>query len=166
MNLRITQKNQELTLKALEQSAKAQELTLRSQEQNLETRQAQLFMQILIVNQSKELAESWFKIYTRDLGDVKELVKKIYITGEQPDREFIQNLAVIGTHYDGVGLYARKGLIDLDMVHQLLEGDIIMMWEKLGPLLLEVRKVSSFKTWNFEWLYNKLKALQGQPPAQ
>ncbi len=44
--LRISQKNQELTLKALEQSAKAQELTLKSQQQNLETRQAQLLMQI------------------------------------------------------------------------------------------------------------------------
>ena len=42
LNLRISQRNQELTLKALEQSAKAQELSLKTQETSAKTQELTL----------------------------------------------------------------------------------------------------------------------------
>jgi len=136
-----------------------------ARKRELETRQAQLFMQILLVNQSKELADSWSKLYSMDLSNAKELVERGWIRGEAEMHELMQLTAVIGTHYDGIGLYAKKGLIDIDMVKELLSGDFIMMWEKLRPLMLEVRKVTPFTMDNFEWLYDKLKSMQGQSSA-
>ena len=47
MNLRITQKNQELSLKT-------QEIALKAQQQSLETRQAQLFMGIYNTAMSRD----------------------------------------------------------------------------------------------------------------
>ncbi len=162
MNLRISQRNQELTLKALEHTANSQELQLKAQQQNLETRQAQLFMQILLVNQSKELGESWWKLYSMDLNNPKEIAERGWVKADPEMQELVQLTAVIGTHYDGIGLYARKGLIDIDMVRELLLGDYIMMWEKLRPLILEVRKVTPFSVDNFEWLYERLKNMQAK----
>jgi len=170
--LRINMKNQELSLKALEQSAKAQELNLKTQElalktqqQNLETRQAQLFMQIFIVNQSKEMVESFVKLYSMDLSDAKGIVERGWIRGEAEMHELVQLVAVIATHYDGIGLYAKKGLIDIDMVKELLSGDYIMMWEKLRPLMMELRKTTPFAVENYEWLYDRLKSMQTHPSA-
>jgi len=165
MNIRISQRNQELSLKALEQSAKAQELSLKTQQQNLETRQAQLFMQIFLVNQSKELAEPWTKLISMDLSNPKELAERGWVKGEPKMMELMQLCAVIGTHYDGIGLYVRKGFIDIDMVKELLMGDYIMMWEKLKPLMYEIRKVSPFSVDNFEWLYERLKSMQTNPSS-
>jgi len=170
--LRISMKNQELSLKALEQSAKAQELNLKTQElalktqqQNLETRQAQLFMQIFLVNQSKELAESFVKLCSMDLSDAKGIVERGWVRGEAEMHELMKLVAVIATHYEGIGLYARKGLIDLDMVKELLSGDVITMWEKLRLLMMELRKTTPFAVENFEWLYERLKSMQIQPSA-
>jgi hypothetical protein len=140
----------------------------RSQEtrdRDLETRQAQLFMQILLANQSREMAESWFKLYSMDLGDAKGIAERGWVKGEAEMHELVQLVAVIGTHYDGIGLYAKKGLIDIDMVKELLLGDYIMMWEKLRPLILEIRKVTPFSTENFEWLYDRLKSMPVQSSA-
>ena len=137
-------------------------ISLRNQNQ---TRQAQLFMQILLANQSKEMAESWFKLYSMDLSDAKGIAERGWVRGEAEMHELVQLVAIIGTHYDGIGLYAKKGLIDIDMVKELLLGDYIMMWEKLRPLILEIRKVTPFSTENFEWLYDRLKSMPVQPSA-
>ncbi len=46
LNIRISQRNQELMLKSQETSVMTQELALKSQQQTLETRQVQLFMSV------------------------------------------------------------------------------------------------------------------------
>ncbi len=45
----------------------------------------------------------------------------------------------------------------MEMVKELLSGDYIMMWEKVRPLVTEIRKLTPFSVDNFEWLYNELK---------
>jgi hypothetical protein len=122
-------------------------------------------MQIFIVNQSKEMAESIVKLYSMDLSDAKGIVERGWVRGEAEMHELMQLVAVVCTHYDGIGLYAKKGLIDIDMVKELLSGDYIMMWEKLRPLIMEIRKTTSYTVDNFEWLYERLKSMQGQPSA-
>lgn len=96
---------------------------------------------------------------------MEDIVEKIYVRPEEQYRELGHTLAVVGTHYDRIGLYARKGLIDLDMLKELLSGDVIMMWEKLRPLIMEIRKTTPFTVENFEWLYDKLKSMQSQSSA-
>jgi hypothetical protein len=146
--------------KRAEESKKKEQET---RDRDLETRQAQLFMQIFIVNQGKELADVWFKLYSTDLSDTKGIVNAIYVTGDEKYHDLAHMIAMVGTHYDGIGLYARKGLVDLDMVKELLAGDVIMMWEKLRPLMMEVRKSSPFTVESFEWLYDRLKLMQVKP---
>jgi hypothetical protein len=66
MNLRISQKNQELMLKSQESSVKTQELALKSQQQAAETRQAQLFMQIFNKYYDQEFWKTWMTLTTRE----------------------------------------------------------------------------------------------------
>ena len=95
-----------------------------------------------------------------DLSDPKTIARKIYVEADEKYSDIIHHLAFISTHYDGIGIYVRKNLIDFEMVRQLMAGDFIMMFEKLEPLFVEIRKVTPFTVENFEWLYHKIKDVQ------
>jgi hypothetical protein len=151
LNLRISQRNQELSLKT-------QELALKAQQQNLETRQAQLFMQIFILNCSQETADNWYKIYSADITDVQTFLRKTGTLGDLADfdHELAEAWAYVLTHYDGMGLLAQKGLIDVELLTELFPQEVIKMWEKLKPVTLELRKKYPYVSDHFEYLYNKM----------
>jgi hypothetical protein len=95
MNLRITQRNQELMLK--------------SQEQNLETRQAQLYMQI-----TQRFTESYwdnFKtIYDAEWNNFDEFLDWY------KDRENTKIVNLVLTPFENAGVLVRKNLLDVEMV--------------------------------------------------
>ncbi len=159
LNLRISQKNQELTLKALEQSAKAQELTLKAQQQNLETRQAQLLMQIWDKVNNKDFLEDW----TETLWDWKWDTYEEYVTkyGSKPEK--ISRLTHVMDTLAGIGVLLENRLVDAKMLYRLLlQGWApIMYWEKYGPSLKEFgRRTGESKMYaGFEFLYNEFSRL-------
>ena len=138
MNLRISQRNQELTLKALEQSAKAQELTLQSQQQNLETRQAQLFMGIFQTTTTKEWVSTTEEmIHVWKWRDFEDYDAKY---GELTNIEATGKLNSVLGYWNGVGVLVKRGLIDSDLIYDMKRLTVIELWDKFSPIILEWRR--------------------------
>jgi hypothetical protein len=183
LNLRITQKNQELTLKALEQSAKAQELslktqetsaktqelTLKAQQQNLETRQAQLFMQLLDRWTSSEFALSYGKIrydlcpkFNNSPEEFSQYVTQN--TNEKFNPEVMLPVHQLTLFFEGVGVLVQKNLIDFDLVERLFSDRVIWFWRMIKPRIIFAREYQGPQAYtSFEWLYDEMIRRREKP---
>jgi len=68
-------------------------------------------------------------------------------------------LKILGNYFEGIGILVYKKLVKADIVYDFW-GDIIQSsWEKIEPLIVEMRKdsgdVNTFAFW--EYLYNEMK---------
>jgi hypothetical protein len=162
MNIRISQRNQELSLKALEQSAKTQELQLKAQEQNLETRQAQLFMQLFDRFSGTELSMDYGKLRYDICPKCHDNPEEFgeYVTREINDHfnpEVFLPVHQFALFFEGVSVLAQKRLIDMDMVDRLFADRIVWYWNMAKPRILQDRKVQGPELLsNFEWLANQM----------
>jgi hypothetical protein len=137
MNIRISQRNQELTLKALEQSARAQELTLKSQEQNLETRQAQLFMGIYDRSQEVEFLKNWNQVMGRDLKEAEALWDMESVWSDY-------SWTSIAKYFEGIGVLVKRGLVSADLVYDYMPTLVTSFWERYAPLVGRIREAKSW----------------------
>ena len=147
INLRISQKNQELTLKALEQSAKSQELTLKSQQQNLETRQAQLFMQLYQTSMSKDYMDSNYRMARMELKTIEDYKRMMN------DPTTYRDFFTFGMWLEGAGVLVREGLVDIGTVSLLSSGGIVWWWDYFGEMVLKVREEFGFPRFMIEAEY-------------
>ena len=146
MNLRISQKNQELSLKA--------------QQQTLETRQAQMFMNIYDKNSSIEFSKAWEKVVFTPWSTFGEYSKL------WEDPEFNDAAMLIINTYEGIGVLVKEGLLDIKFVALLMCGKVRGYFEKLMPILDDGRKSMGYSRWasETEFLYNELmRYLQRHP---
>jgi hypothetical protein len=128
LNLRISQRNQELSLKALEQSAKAQQ-------QTLETRQAQMFMNIYQQRTSKEYIQASHRIM-----EESQWSTWVELQENWRDKDFREAFNVVGTYYEGLGVLVREGFLNIRMIALLMCGETLRFWEKVGPVIGDARK--------------------------
>ena len=160
--MRNAQKTRDLTLQAQEQSLKAQE-------QALETRQAQLFMDLYETYRSYDFRKFGYDImfvYTWDNWD--DYWDKY---GPVNNPTAFNSVNSVSAFYEGVGVLVKRGLIDIALVEGLMHLHLKLVWEKLGPIIIESRKVTDIETpagprlyTNFEYLYNELmKYLEEHP---
>ncbi|MGD0805387.1 MAG: DUF4760 domain-containing protein [Candidatus Bathyarchaeia archaeon] len=141
MNLRISQRNQQLSLQALEQSAKAQELglktqelALKSQQQNLETRQAQLFMQIYLRYLEPDLfSDNLPKLFKRSWKGAEDYWKK-YETEKDGG-----NLNMMMAFYEGIAVLVNRGMLDIGLVYEIMPTNVTAFWGRYGTLIKEMR---------------------------
>jgi hypothetical protein len=120
LNLRITQRNQELSLK--------------SQQQTLETRQTQLFMQIYMRYLEPDLfSDNLGKLFKRSWKDIEDYDKKY---DGNPDGA---NLDVVMTYWEGVAVLINRGMIDIGLVYELMPTNVTATWGRFGPLIKEMR---------------------------
>ena len=123
LNLRVSQRNQELALKA--------------QQQTLETRQAQFFMQMRQQLNNEDAMRRWIKLMNMEWKDYDEYEKK-YGTDSNPEMAATR----LGTLYEwnGVGYLLRKGVIDRDSAYALCNGVTgTWLWNKFEPTIKEMR---------------------------
>ena len=134
MNLRISQRNQELMLKAQEQSAKAQQLTL-------ETRQTQLFMQLYDRMSQPELSATINDLrYNMKWTDPDDFWRKY---GAETNITEYSRIASAANYFKGIGVLHRKGLIDSTFIYDLLSSPLKLFWEKMGPVIIERRRATN-----------------------
>jgi hypothetical protein len=147
MNLRITQRNQELTLKALEQSAKAQQ-------QTLESRQAQMFMNIYDQTKSNEFTTAYNKV----VNDTKWSTIEEYQAHWVNDPEFKQMTNTLGIFFEGIGVLVKEGMLDIRWIALLICGMTRSYWEKYQPIIEDGRRLWGYRRWwsESEYLYNEL----------
>jgi len=145
-NMRASQRNSLLALKA-------QELTL-------ETRQAQLLMSIYQTYSSKEfqtdmeeMVHHWkwkdYDDYMRKYGPFKNVM----MNGK--------NATVLYT-FDGTGVFVRRGLVNPDLVYDLMRESVIATWEKWLPIISEWRLRFNAPQiyYDFEFLYDEMKKVR------
>ena len=155
LNLRISQRNQELMLKAQEQSARAQQ-------QTLETRQAQMFMNIYDQVKSSEFTSAYSKVIAQTkwstFGEYREFYSK--------DPEFRNMAESLGLFYEGLGVLVREGLLSIRMVALLFCGMTRLYWEKHQPIVEDGRRAWGHKRWlsESEYLYNELMSYLKEHP--
>ena len=134
----------------------------RTQQVQLETRQAQLFMQL--VNRHRD--------DTRDLDINKSFLDVEIKTFEEfmrlwmTDEAFGRTLSALGNFHESVGVMVREGYIPVRLVALMWAGTTSRFWEKMKPFIAEVREVQQFpRAWaETEYLYIELmKYLEEHP---
>ena len=103
----------------------------KNQELQLETRQAQLYMQLYSFYDNKEFLKDYGKItnvYTYQ--DAEDWWEKY---SPAVDIEAYSSWLRVGRFFDGVGILLRRGLIEKELIFELL-GDVIKgSWEGHSP---------------------------------
>ena len=130
LNLRMNQKNQELSLK--------------TQQQTLETRQAQMFMNIYQQTTTKEFASA-FRTYIscewKNYDEYNEKVQK---------KEFFDQYMMLCMYFEGLGVLVKEGFLPIRLVALLLTGMTRSFWEKLKPFNKEIRVKMGYVRWMSE----------------
>ena len=115
LNLRISQRNQRLTL---------------------ETRQAQFYTQIYSHLTSEDSQRRWADVMNMEWRDYDEYERK-YGSDEHPEMYAKRSSALY--ELSGVGYLLRKGVIDRDTAYSLAEVQGLWLWRKFEPIVREQR---------------------------
>jgi hypothetical protein len=141
MNLRISQRNQELSLKAQQQTADA--------------RQAQLYLQLYSQYYQKDwldaLHNTSFVMKFKDFDDWWEKYG--------PETEYFNSLEVMSHYFEGAGVLVKRGLLDPSLITDLLSEEFIGYWEKYAPIIqgFRVKAGNPHLCENQEYMYNLIK---------
>jgi hypothetical protein len=125
-------------------------LTLRSANR---TRQAQLFMQIYSKWNGMEFSRQFEIVMNMEWTDFDDFNRKY-----GSDIEYATAVRMVSRFFEGIGLYVKRGLIDVTMVDDLMSGATMRFWEKYRSIMVEART-----QWNWpqmlewtEYLYNEI----------
>jgi len=131
LNLRISQRNQELSLKT-------QELALKAQQQTLETRQAQLFMQLSDTYIDKGYRSTALEMLSNKWSwvDFDDFMKKY---GPETNPEVWNKFQLQLAHWSLQGMLVRDGLLSAGTLWSWWGWVPLAMWEKYEPIILEYR---------------------------
>ena len=141
-NMRISQRNSTLALKA--------------QEQTLETRQAQLFLQLY----SQYYNKDWVAALHKASNEVKFKDFDEWWQNYGPSNpDCFQSVDLLWHYFEGAGVLVKRGLIEPTMVADLFAEEFFGFWEKFGPIIKEFRKRNNdtHLCENQEYLYELLK---------
>ena len=150
----------------LRNAQKTRELTLKAQEQALETRQTQLFMNIYNTFASKEYQkdnEQMMKVW--EWADYDDFMRK-YGPDVNPDDHAIWDMNL--QWMEGIGVLVRRGMIDPELVYDLMYGSIIGFWERHEPIVQGIRDRASIpNVWiDLEYIYDQMKVIEEKRLAQ
>jgi hypothetical protein len=114
-------------------------------------RQTDLVMELYSEAGSKELLEAYNNFFFQDLRNIEYLMSK-------PSIWVSYNMYCM--FYERVGILLHRKLIDIELVDDLFSIDIKNVWDKIKPIVEEVRKRGdrwkAYYEW-FEYLYNEMK---------
>jgi hypothetical protein len=133
------------------------ELMSKNQDITLETRQAQLFMNLYAHMRGKEFVEDSRELTSWEWEDFVDFRRKY---GSRGDRELNTIFVSTGNFFDGIGVLVKRGLVDVNMVDELMSDWVLWYWERFGSVIKEYRAVSNPKYFEWvEYLYERIKPL-------
>ena len=142
LNLRVSQKNQELNLKA--------------QQQTLDTRQIQLLKEFdEDLTELYSSADSYVKMTKEKWKDFDDYMKKY---GARNDPEGSNYRLKYWRRLNFYGLMVRDGVIDIDTFTDYLGDMAPLFWDKYRDVILEMRRRYHNPLWmnGFEYLANEV----------
>ena len=125
----------------------------------LQTRQAQLFMQIYDRMSQPELSAIINDIrYNMHWTDTEDFWRKF---GAETNITEYSRVASAGNYFKGIGVLLKKGLIDKMFIYDLLSSPLKLYWERLGPVILERRRLTDNPNlFAFvDYLYDEMKKI-------
>ena len=139
--------------------------TNRTQKQQLETRQTQLFMNIYNTSSSKQyLKDRERMMHSWEYEDLDDFYRK-YGLDTNPEEASVW--AMFLHHYEGIAVLVKRGLIDSDLVYDLMYDSIAGFWNKFEPIIVAIREEYSPKTFeDLEYLKNEMLRLKKQEDRQ
>jgi hypothetical protein len=90
----------------------------------------------------------------------EEFCNAYTMVGDEGDIEIHADQGTILHFFEGLGVLVKKGLIDIELVEDLLSQRIIWIWEHMiGPNIGYIRKITDDPTQydHIEYLYNLMK---------
>ncbi len=132
----------------------------KSQQQQLETRQAQMFYGIYNRMGQVDFIEAWKAFESWEFTDYDEYMK-LYA-----DNQSGQFMRILGTHFEGLGVFVRLGLVPIQYIAYFMTNMTRTYWEKLAPFVREYRKKDNVPRGlgEAEFLYDELMAYLEQHP--
>jgi hypothetical protein len=133
--------------------------SMRNQKLQLETRQAQLFMNIYNTFASKQYQRDQESMLLRwEFEDFDDFFAK-YGVEVNPEEHAIYDM--YSAFYKGIGVLVQRGLIDPELVYDLMNWSIITFWEKFESILIGLRELYGPDSGKeIEFLYNEMKRIQ------
>ncbi|MBN2335243.1 hypothetical protein JXL21_06750 [Candidatus Bathyarchaeota archaeon] len=110
------------------------------------TRESQLFMQIYSQWNSLEFQSQYGKVMNTQFETYDGFFETI-----KNDVEFRNAINVSGIFFEGLGVYVHRGLIDVNMVDDLMSEAIMSFWRKSKPLIYETRTRNNLPQYG-EWI--------------
>ena len=131
----------------------------------IDTRQAELFMQLYSKWSAPEFRVGLLKMYQHwAWSDFPEFQAKYGAKANAED--FVAGVVVPASFYEGIGVLVERGLIDVSLVNRLLRRNIMLFWERLGPIIQEYRKEQERNEQpifdSVESLYHELQKLESE----
>ncbi len=132
---------------------KTRELTLKAQKQSADTRQAQLLMQLYAHLREDKFNAQYVGLFRYEWEDYDDYREKF---GD--DLEFRAMINSVCSFFEGVGVLVYRKFLDPQLVDDLMSSNIFRVWEKMGPVIKEIRfrrnRPELFD--KFEYLYEEV----------
>ena len=129
---------------------------LQAQQQATETREIQIFMQLMERISNKASYIDWVELINQGKVDYDEYLEK-YDSSVNPDH--LAKRATLWHTYNSIGELLRQGVIDHDLLDRMLVAPMILiMWENWKHIIKNTREREDVPgLWlGFEYLYNEI----------
>jgi hypothetical protein len=130
------------------------------------TRRTQMLMELYAVYRNPEFAAAWGEIMDQEYENFDDYWQKY---GFDTNREVWNRWQSVARWFNGIGVLLKKGMVDIDLVEELLGVIIFVSWSQMSPILYGFRewtKGRKHTLYNrekyqslsgFEYLYTELK---------
>jgi len=107
---------------------------------------------------AREVQEAITQVCSIEYKNYEDYLKRY---SEKPEHIMLK---ILGNYFEGIGILVYRKLVEADIVYDFW-GDIIQSsWEKIQPLVVDMRKdigdPNMFRFW--EYLYNEMKKREQQ----
>jgi hypothetical protein len=145
----------------LQNTKKNQEISLRNQENALETRQAQLFMEMYRDFKRPDVQKAFHDIWRVWEWESFDDFQEKYVQNWDEWNKYM----LIYSIYEGLGVLIYRKLIDVKMIDELMSSYVTRFWDKLSPILLEMRvRFNAPLMVEFtEYLYDEIMKVDSTP---
>ena len=146
-------------------------ITVRNQHK---TRKAQLLMGLYDTYRSPEFRTQWSDVINQEWDNFDDFWEKY---GRDTNSDAWVNWISVISYFHGIGVLLKKGLIDIDLVEELLVNIIFISWARMESNLKGFRETVAGQRFGgqgrssrydpysgFDYLYNELKKREIKHP--
>jgi hypothetical protein len=107
------------------------------------TRQAQLFMDLYRTYRDPVFRKQYMDILNMKSTDFNDWWEKY---GQENNVEAWTTYQTVASYFNGIGVLLKQGLIDIEMIEELLAPTVFMAWMRMGHVAEGFRDLSASKS--------------------